>query len=248
MRIKFNKKFLKYLEKQGLVIIDPLIILDKKISIESHFQLELPCVLNGKLLTHRNKIKMGAYSYINRDTYIDADTSIGRYCSIGHNVTIGANSHPLDRLSTSPYFYCENWYNGWNKDFKELEPFEANKPVNIGNDVLIGCNVVIMAGVTIGDGAVIGAGAIITKDVEPYAKVRNVNEVYGYRTRPEDIRDPVSPPYPTKVRNVVDQWWNYDQIELNNEYSITPLKPKTLNRTSLQKLYNKFRFNPLNWF
>lgn len=224
MRIKFNKKFLKYLEKQGLTITRPLIILDKKISIESDLDLELPCGLNAELLTYKNKIKMGAYSYISYGVSIQSDVIIGRYTTIGNHSKIGLQAHPIDRLSTSPYFYSKNWFNGWNKDFKKLTPFESSKPVNIGNDVWIGCDVKIMAGVTIGDGAVIGTGAIISKDVEPYAIVVGVNRVLRYR---EKIKD-----------NFAGSWWRYDQVTKEVLY------PKTLNRTSLQKLYNEFKRCP----
>lgn len=221
MRIKFNKKFLKHLEKKGLTIINPLIILDKKISIESHFDLELPCAINAEILTYKNKIKMGAYSYMGKNVSIQSDVNIGRYCTIGNHSKIGLQPHPIDQLSTSPYFYCENWFNGWNKDFKEIIPFKANTTVNIGNDVLIGCDVKIMAGVTIGDGAVIGAGAIITKDVEPYAIVVKVNEILRYREKPKG--------------NFAGSWWKYDQVTKKI------LNPNTLNRDSLQKLYNRFK-------
>lgn len=234
MQIKFNKKFLKYLEKNGLIINDPLSPFKRKVSIESSFKLELPCRLPMSILQSKLKIEIGAFSYFNGQTLVQSDLKMGRWCSIADDVKIGLQPHPMKELSTSPYFYCKDWHRDWNKGYKKRIPFKSNKLVTIGNDVLIGCGAMIKAGVTIGDGASIGFGAKITKDVPPYAIVVNDDEIKGYRDRPEVVRS----------MNLIGtvKWWDYDQTEPYNQLLIKNLKPKTLNRTSLQKLYNKFRW------
>ena len=37
------------------------------------------------------------------------DTKIGKFCSIAQNVIIGADEHPLEYLSTSPFFMWNHW-------------------------------------------------------------------------------------------------------------------------------------------
>lgn len=229
MRIIFNKKFLKYLEKQGLTIIRPLIILDKVISIESNFEFELPCSINAELLVYKNRIKMGAYSVMGNNASIQSNTTIGRYCTISNNSAIGLQSHPMNQLSTSAYFYAENYFNNWNAEYKELISFSSNKTVTIGNDVWICKGAGVASGVTIGNGAVIGQGAYAKRDVEPYTVI-----VGDHIVLPK-YYDRMRPNFFGKEPN----WWKYDQV--TNHI----LKPKTLNRASLQKLYNKFRW--LNW-
>jgi len=243
MRIKFNKKFLKYLRKKGFIINDPLSLLKKKVLIESSFKLELPCRLPMSILQTKLKIEIGAFSYFNGQALIQSDLKVGRYCSIADDVKIGLQPHKMNGLSTSPYFYCKDWQGEWNKDFKELVPFETKQLVTIGNDVLIGCGVMIKAGVTIGDGASIGFGAKITKDVPPYAIVVNDNEIIKYRERPEVVRG-------VNYIGIVE-WWNYDQTEPYNQpfphqLFIKKLKPTLLNRVSLQQLYNKFKWQFFN--
>lgn len=100
------------------------------------------------------------------------NVKIGKFCSVGQEVKIGLSNHPIQFVSTSPYFYLSN-FNG-DKTFINVQRYNPYKSIIIGNDVWIGARVLICDGVTIGDGAVIAAGAVVTKDVLPYSIVGGV--------------------------------------------------------------------------
>lgn len=102
-----------------------------------------------------------------------SNTTIGNFCSIGSNVQLGNGDHPLNYLSTSPYFYFDTI--GWKKDsVVSHNEYWNYKGVKIYNDVWVGDNVVVMNGVKIGNGAVIGMNSVVTKDVPPFAIVAGV--------------------------------------------------------------------------
>ena len=113
---------------------------------------------------------VGIGTYCDKTTLVmSRDTVIGKYCSIAGNVVIGIGNHPLNWLSTSPFFYMR--FLGWRK---ENEYRDTVPPTYIGNDVWIGQGALIKDSITIGDGAIIGAGAVVVKDVPPYAVVGGV--------------------------------------------------------------------------
>ncbi len=114
---------------------------------------------------------IGKNSYSSPDIKIHCpQTQIGSFCSIGNNVVLGHGNHPIDYLSTSPYFYFDDL--GFkSNDTNSHNEFWKLEPIVIKNDVWIGESVFIKNGVTIGNGAVIGAKALVTKDVPDYAIV-----------------------------------------------------------------------------
>lgn len=115
------------------------------------------------------RCQVGFGTYCGQNVVVGSrQTKIGKFCSIASNIIIGPGEHPLNYLSSSPFFYMEDL--GFRKGVSEV----FIKPCEIGNDVWIGSNVFIRSGIKIGDGAVIGAGAVVTKDVPPYAVVVGV--------------------------------------------------------------------------
>lgn len=161
-KVKFTKKLKENLKKKGLITT-----LEGRQYIGDNIELELPCDIQSANLG--SNFKIGAFSYVGKGFKNQCDLEIGKFCSIGEDVKIGANKHPIDRTSTSPFFYDKNFYNGWNKKYSsEVISFVGATKVEIGHDVWIGSNVVILTGVKIGQGAIIAAGAIVTKDVPDY--------------------------------------------------------------------------------
>ena len=184
-------------------------------------------VQNGRLhekinLYYPNLPHIGKNSYSAKDLMVCSDkTSIGKFVSIGQHVVIGHGIHPLNYLSTSPFFYFNNL--GWkNKDQVEHPEFWDCSPVKIGNDVWIGDSVFIKNGITIGDGAIIGAKSIVTKDVPPYAIIAgNPATIIKYRFEEKIIK---------KLLEL--QWWNLDdkiikQIPYDDIYKAIEFLEKT---------------------
>lgn len=125
---------------------------------------------------------IGKFSYYGYGINIgNSKTTIGKYTSIAANVTIGPGEHPIDTLSSSPYFYSL-------PGLKQIDkPRTYCPPCEIGNDVWIGDKAFVRAGVKIGDGAVIGAHSLVLKDVPPYAVCGGVPaRIIKYRF-PKDI-------------------------------------------------------------
>ena len=223
-KIKFNKKFLKYIKEE----INIEIFSNKgktKLRQKFDFQLEEYCTLFKHHL--QCGLKLGSHTRLRSSVSINSKTNIGRYCSIANGVIIGLGSHPMNHLSTSSFFYDKG------RTFKHNNPKELTenmfKEVNIGNDVWIGTNVMIMNGVNIGDGSVIGAGSVITRDVPPYAIVVGSNKIIKYRDKPEKF-------------GKVHDWWNYEQAD-SLTYAGRELKPKILNKRKLEKLRKKYNLS-----
>lgn len=152
------------------------------------------------------RVKIGLYTYGGcfSPTFNQggAEVSVGRYCSFAPNVHYYGANHPLNYITTSPYFYNKN-FGGF-----EVRDVERSK-LAIGNDVWIGDSVCILDGCrTIGTGAVVGAGSIITKDVPPFAIVAgNPAKIIRFRFS-EDERQ----------RLLCSKWWERKPKELMRIY------------------------------
>jgi acetyltransferase-like isoleucine patch superfamily enzyme len=145
-----------------------------------------------ELMAKYHDVETGAYSY--GDCFdpaaIPHGTSIGRYVSIAKGVRFFLQNHPVDRLSTHPYFY-ERGLNG-------AAVTDQPSRLVIGHDVWIGCNAIVTPGCKrVGHGAIIGAGAVVTKDVPDFAIVA------GSPAR--KIRDRF--PSAVQQRLLSSQWW-----------------------------------------
>lgn len=145
-----------------------------------------------ELMSQYHDVEIGAYSY--GDCFdpacIPNGTFIGRYVSIAKGVRFFLQNHPVDRLSTHPYFY-ERGLNG-------AAITDESSQLVIGHDVWIGCNAILTPGCKrVGNGAIIGAGAVVTKDVPDFAIVA------GSPAR--KIRDRF--PLTTQQRLLASQWW-----------------------------------------
>ncbi len=151
-----------------------------------------------------HEVEVGLYSYGCFDiTRINAFTKIGRYCSFAEGVCAFSGNHPLDFISTHPFFYNPSL--GYVKDEKIKRSY-----LEIGNDVWVGRNAIITPSVSrIGNGAVIGAGAVVTKDVPDYAVVvGNPAQIIKYRFSEQ------------KIKKLLDtKWWNksIEELEQNLE-------------------------------
>lgn len=147
---------------------------------------------------------VGLYSYggcFSESFNIGGTVTIGKYCSIVQNVRYYGANHPINQVSTSPYFY--------NKAFGFCVEDVERKSLTIGNDVWIGGSVIITSKChEIGNGAVIGAGSIVTKDIPSYAiAVGNPAKVIGYRFSDYEI-------------DILEksEWWNMIPQQLIQYY------------------------------
>lgn len=137
---------------------------------------------------------------------IPPGTRVGRYCSIAKTARLLDANHPVDALSTHPYFYL--------KQFKLVDEDRAQiRPPVIEDDVWLGHNCTIAPSChRIGRGAVIGAGAIVMNDVPPYAiMVGAPAKLVRYR-------------FPADVIAAIEatQWWTLSKDELIDALSKAP--------------------------
>jgi acetyltransferase-like isoleucine patch superfamily enzyme len=145
-------------------------------------------------------VEIGKGTYISENSKITI-TKIGKFCSIGPNLVCGWGIHPVNGVSTSPYFYSNRKQNG--STISESNLLEERKKIVIGNDVFIGANVTILDGITIGDGAIIGAGSVVSKNIPDYAIAYGVPiEIKKYRFNEENIK---------KLKTI--SWWDGDENE-----------------------------------
>lgn len=143
------------------------------------------------------------YSYISANSNI-RNTEIGKFCSIGPNFMCGLAIHPIDGISTSPFFYSTKKQCG--VTISEVNKIKEFGEVKIGNDVFIGANVTISTNLTIGNGVVIAAGSVVVKDIPDYAIVGGVPaKIIKYRYSEEIIEQLL------KL-----EWWNFSSDKLHH--------------------------------
>jgi acetyltransferase-like isoleucine patch superfamily enzyme len=145
---------------------------------------------------------VGRYSYIREGVLLDSG-EIGAFCSIGPNVLIGGDGHPLDAVSTHPFWYSADGLTlpGAARESEEPAWTQPKAPPVIGNDVWIGAGAQILRGAVLEDGAVIGAGAIVTGRVPAYGIAVGIPaQVTRHRFDPDTCH---------RLRET--RWWSWDE-------------------------------------
>jgi virginiamycin A acetyltransferase len=144
-------------------------------------------------------IRVGLYSIGAFDRWrVPPDTIVGRYCSIAKSSRLLDGNHPIDQLSTHPYFYLKQF------GIVDVDKAVVQAPV-VEDDVWLGHNCTIMPGChVIGRGAIVGAGAIVMGDVPRYAIMSGAPaKLVRYRFAPEVIEAVEA-----------TQWWTLDKPQL----------------------------------
>lgn len=153
-----------------------------------------------ELLQRDHAIEVGSYSYgpFFHPGYFPPQVKVGRYTSIGPQVRVFNQNHPLDHLSSHPFFYERHW------GLMAGEPMPRHT-LAIGPDVWMGYNAVVTPSCKrIGVGAVVGAGAIVTKDVPDFAVVAGVPAKVVRLRFSEDLCQAV----------LESRWWERSHDEL----------------------------------
>jgi acetyltransferase-like isoleucine patch superfamily enzyme len=146
-----------------------------------------------RILDEYHGVEVGAYSYgqCMVPGSWPAGVRVGRYVSVGPGVRVFLRNHPMDRLSTHPFFYNRKC------GMVPVDTISTSR-LEIEHDAWIGANVIVTSNCDrIGIGAVIGAGSIVTKDVPDFAVVvGNPARILRYRF-PED----------TQKEILKSKWW-----------------------------------------
>jgi virginiamycin A acetyltransferase len=145
------------------------------------------------ILERHHGVTAGAYSYGEGliPGAFPPGVTIGRYVSIAAGVLILLRNHPLNRLSTHPFFF--NRHLG----FIEKDAMQFSK-LEIGHDAWLGARAIVTPGCNrIGIGSVVAAGAVVTKDVPDFAIVGgNPARIIKFRFD-----------QPTIDRILASRWW-----------------------------------------
>jgi virginiamycin A acetyltransferase len=152
-----------------------------------------------RILDRYHGVRLGAYSYGTGAVpgAFPAGVTIGRYVSIADGVRVLLRNHPLDTISTHPFFF--NTVLGWvPRDTVEFSTLD------VGHDAWIGAGAIITSKCRrIGIGAVVGAGAVVTRDVPDFAiVVGNPARVIKFR-------------FPEETREIIkaSRWWDHTPTE-----------------------------------
>lgn len=230
------------LDSEKLLILKEygLEILGHSRNVAENLFCELPCSL--KHVEIGESVKFGAFSYM-VSGHIFA-TSVGRYCSIGEDVQIGRQNHPMDWVSTSPFFYLpskdiipvteKNEYMLRGAYYQHGATPTKIKFTDIGHDVWIGHGAIINAGVKIGNGAIIAAGSVVTKEVLPYTIVGgNPAKFIRFRILEEYIEDLEKTEWWEFTPKQLEQFSMHDIEKFINDFNQAKLEKQNFNKILL---------------
>ncbi len=160
---------------------------------------EMESIALRKFFIDRYDIDVGLYSYGCFDPWrIGPHTSIGRYCSFAKTVRVLNANHPIQAISTHPFFYDPSL------GVTDKNILNYNHCV-IEDDVWISHNATITPGcAVVGRGTIIGAGSVVTGSVEPYSIVT------GAPARVLRMR--FDPPLIAAIEQ--SRWWEMDRATL----------------------------------
>lgn len=130
-----------------------------------------------------DKLQIGDYVYIGKDTLIECNAVIGNHCLIANRVAfVGRHDHDFRRLGIPVRL------SPWIGDLAHSSAVRREEVI-VSDDVWIGFSAILLTGITVGRGAIVAAGAVVTKDVEPYAIVAgNPASQVGVRFATDEIR------------------------------------------------------------
>jgi probable biosynthetic protein (TIGR04098 family) len=164
-------------------------------------------------------IDVGLYTIGPFDRWrIPPGARIGRYCSIARTARLLDADHPVDALSTHPYFYLP--------EFGVVTENQLSlRPQIVEDGVWIGHNAIITPGCArVGRGAIIGAGAVVMQDVPPYAIVTGAPaRLVRFRFDPDTIA-------------VIEatRWWELDREALAHAARAAPSFTLNPSRASVE--------------
>ena len=149
------KKLIYFIKRVRIFLL--VNIVWRKYKIGKHFH----CGIRVRLWA-KNKIEIGEYCFIGRDSEIAADCVIGNWVMFGNKCAIvGRYDHNYQEVGVPIRHASEIRDSDY--DWKGL-----NQLTIIGDDVWIGYGSTILSGTKINDGSIVAAGSVVTKDVEPY--------------------------------------------------------------------------------
>ena len=115
-----------------------------------------------------NKVHIGPYSHIRKDSTLEENVKIGNYCEI-KNSHIGKNSKSGHFSYLGDSTIGENVNIGAGTITCNYDGKNKNKTI-IGDNAFIGSNTMLVAPIIIGANSITGTSSIITKDIPENAK------------------------------------------------------------------------------
>ena len=199
-------KVQKFLQSKKIIHLNLAKNINDVIHINNDLQIEGDCKFWGKVNT---LFSIGCFSYTSSN--MGYGVRIGRYSSISRGLKIMGAHHFPEWISTSPFFYAEDFHDLDPKDISHLE--RTRRRINIGNDVWIGADVVLKSDINIGDGAIIASNSVVTKDVPPFTIVGG--------TPARIIRPRFNDSIIEKIKQL--RWWRFHLDDLRGLMANDPL-------------------------